>query len=478
MTENYDAIIIGSGSNGIAAAVHLQKKGLKTAIFEQASIAGGATKTEEVTLPGFKHDIGSAILPLSYASPFFSTLPLKEHGLEWIFPDIPFSHPFPDGTALACYKDLKKTADQLGQDSEAYKKLFSSIVNKWDQIENDLLGPLHWPSHPLQLMKFGLRAFPSARSIVEHFFKEEKTKLLFYGAAAHSTIPLTSLASSSFGMVLTAMAHRYGWPFPKGGAGNFIKALISYYKSLGGKLFLDSPITGMKQMPEAKAYIFDLTPAQLLKIKDTDFSNLYRKRMGNYKYGAGVFKMDWALSEPIPFLNEKCRRSGTVHIGYTQKEMEDSESSIHSKKLSDTPYVLLAQHSNFDASRAPKGKYTAWAYAHVPNNNTKDISKEIENQIEKVAPGFRDCILKRSKLNTHQLETFDPNLVGGDINGGKQDITQLFTRPIVKLSPYSTPNPKIYICSSSTPPGGGVHGMGGYHASKRVLLDHFKDITG
>lgn len=477
MPDEFDVIITGSGSNGISAAIYLQQKGLKTAIYEQAATPGGATRTEELSLPGFKHDVGSAILPMGYASPFFRELPLANYGLEWIFPDIPYSHPFTDGTAYAAYKDIETTAGQLGEDEKAYTDLFSPLVENWNKLENDLLGPLGIPTHPIDFLKFGLKAIPSAKMLVNHYFKQEKTKIFFYGSAAHSTLPLTNVASASFGLVLTTMAHRYGWPFPKGGAQNFTNALLDYYKSLGGKLVLENNISHLEELPRAKAYLFDVTPKQLLKIKGLNFPGLYRSRMENYKYGAGVFKMDWALSEPIPFTNEKCKLSGTVHLGFSQKEIEDSEKFIHEKNMTNTPYVLVAQHSNFDNSRAPQGKYTAWAYCHVPNGSIKDYSEIIENQIERAAPGFKETILARSTMNTVQLQQWNPNLVGGDINGGRQDITQLFTRPIISLSPYSTPDSRVYICSSSTPPGGGVHGMCGYNAAKKVVQDHFKDLS-
>lgn len=477
MPEEFDAIITGSGSNGISAAIYLQQKGIKTAIYEQAATPGGATRTEELSLPGFKHDVGSAILPMGYASPFFRDLPLSNFGLEWIFPDIPYSHPFTDGTAHACYQDIETTARQLGEDENAYRDLFSPLLKNWNKLENDLLGPLGIPRHPIDFLKFGLKAIPSARMLVNHYFKEEKTKVFFYGSAAHSTLPLTNVASASFGLVLTTMAHKYGWPFPRGGAQNFTNALLEYYKSLGGKLFLEHRITHLEELPRAKAYLFDVTPKQLLNIQGLNFPGLYRSRMSNYNYGAGVFKMDWALNEPIPFTNDKCKMAGTVHLGFSQKEIEDSEKFIHQKNMTETPYVLVAQHSNFDKSRAPDGKYTAWAYCHVPNGSIKDYTVFIENQIERAAPGFKDTILARSTMNTVQLQQWDPNLVGGDINGGKQDITQLFTRPIVSLSPYSTPDSRVYICSSSTPPGGGVHGMCGFNAAKKVVKDHFKDLA-
>ncbi|MUP44317.1 NAD(P)/FAD-dependent oxidoreductase [Gramella sp. BOM4] len=466
MSKKYDAIIVGSGSNGLAAAAFLQQKGLKTAVFEQASIPGGATKTEEITLPGFKHDIGSAIHPLTYSSPFFKTLPLDKHGLTWIFPDIPFSHPFKDGSAYACFKDFKQTAAQLGIDEAAYIKLYGNFLEGWSSFEEDLLGPLSWPENPKKLLQFGMKAFPPAKWLVNHYFKDEKSRLLFYGAAAHSTLPMTSFASASFGLVLNILAHRHGWPFPKGGASKIISSLVSYYKSEGGELKLNQEVKNLDKLPTAKAYIFDLTPSQLLKIRNTDFSALYRKRLQNYNYGAGVFKIDWALDRPIPFTNELCRKSGTVHLGFSQEEIERSESDIHSNKINKHPYVLVAQHSIFDSTRAPENKHTAWAYCHVPNGSTADMTQVIENQLERAAPGFKDTILAKTTHNTVQLENFNPNLVGGDINGGKQDISQLFTRPVAKLNPYSTSNPNIFICSASTPPGGGVHGMSGYHAAK------------
>ncbi len=473
MENSYDVVIIGSGANGISAAIRLQRQGLRTIIFEHSTSPGGSTKTEEATLPGFKHDIGSSILPLGFASPFLGTLPLTDFGLEWVFPEIPFSQPFEDGSALACYRDMERTADQLGSDREAYLRLFRPLVKDWERLDQNLLGPLTWPLHPWEFLKFGLKAMPSAVMIGNHYFTNERSKAFFYGSAAHSTLPLNSLASSSFGLVLTVLAHKFGWPFPRGGAGNFTMALVEYYKSLGGTIVLDHTVSDMDTLPVASAYLFDLTPKQLLGIKGTQLSWLYKKRLEIYRYGAGVFKIDWALSEPIPFINEKCRKSGTVHIGFSAREMEASESGIHHGKMSDTPYVLVAQHSIFDSTRAPGDNHTAWGYCHVPNGNTENYTDLIENQIERAAPGFKDCILKRSTMNTEELHAFNPNIIGGDINGGKQDITQLFTRPVAKISPYRTSNPKIYLCSSSTPPGGGVHGMCGFHAAERVIKDHF-----
>src|SRR5690554_113021 len=475
MPNNYDAIIIGSGPNGLSAAIRLQQLGLKTAVYEQAAKPGGGVRTEEITLKGFKHDLASAIHPLGLASPFFQTLPLNKFGLEWIDPGIPFAHPFPDGTAHVAYRDVEETAAQFGKDRKKYISLMGNMVMDWEKIGPDLLKPLGIPSYPISFVSFGMKALLSAKQLVNLYFKEEKTKTFFYGSAAHSTLPLTNQASASFGLVLLAVAHKHGWPFPKGGAASLTEALVAYYHSLGGRLHLNFPVTHINELPLSKVYIFDLTPRQLLKIGGTDFSWLYRKRMNAYRYGAGVFKMDCALSEPIPFINEKCRRSATVHLGFSPGEIESSEKGNFENRLSNHPYVLVAQHSIFDDQRAPEGKHTAWAYCHVPHGNLEDMTDAIEGQIEKVAPGFKDIILARVTHNTAEMEAFNPNLVGGDINGGIQDLTQLFTRPITKWSPYSTPDPRVYICSASTPPGGGVHGMGGFNASEKVIKDHFKD---
>ena len=478
MKEHYDAVIIGSGQNGLAAAIRLQQTGLSTLVVEGAETPGGATKTSELTLPGFQHDVGSSIHPLGVDSPFFRNLPLGEHGLEWIYPEVAFAHPFEDGTAYAAFKDIQKTADQMGEDAGAYKSLFGELLGIWDRIHADILGPLNFPQNLVDFASFGLKAILPAKELVKLFFRNEKTKMFFYGAAAHSTLPLSKVASASFGLVLITLAHKLGWPFPKYGASKIIDALLSYYKSLGGSLQLGFPVKNMRELPVASAYIFDLTPKQLLAIEGTDFPWLYRKRMENYKYGAGIFKMDWALHDAIPFRNEVCKKAGTVHFGYSSREIELSEKVIQNNGIVKAPYVLLAQHSPFDPNRAPAGKHTAWAYCHVPHGSDVDMTDEIENQIEKAAPGFKDCIIARATHTTSQMEAFDPNLVGGDVNGGQQDLSQMFTRPVARLSPYSTPNPTIYICSASTPPGGGVHGMGGFNAAEKVLKDHFHDLIG
>lgn len=470
----YDAIIIGSGPNGIAAAIRLQQEGCSTLILEQAAVPGGGTKTEELTLPGFKHDLCSSIHPLTFDSPFFRTLPLEKHGLEWVHPDIPFAHPFLDGDAFACYNNISTTAQQLGIDAAIYENKFASLLESWQSIEKHVLAPLHLNMPLIKMARFGIDAFKSAHLFNKSTFSSEKTKAFFYGAAAHSTLPLTHAGSAAFGLLLFTMAHKGGWPFPKGGAAKINEALLSYYQSLGGELQLNYKVKDIKQLPEARAYLFDVTPKQLLKIKGTQFSRLYKYRLSNYKYGAGVFKMDWALNAPIPWTNNKCRKAGTIHLGYSTKELEYSEKVIYKGKITERPYVLLAQHSVFDENRAPVGKHTAWAYCHVPNGSTIDMTGYIEDQIERAAPGFKDTILARSTKNTQQMQEWNPNLINGDINGGKNNLAQIFTRPIIKANPYQTSTRNIYICSSSTPPGGGVHGMCGFNAAENIFKRIFQ----
>lgn len=470
---DFDAIIIGSGPNGLAAAIRLQQQGLATMVVEKAGKPGGATRTEELTLPGFKHDVGSSIHPLAIDSPFFKGLHLENHGLEWIYPEIAFAHPFSDGDAYACYKDVGLTGAQFGKDADNYVQFFDWLAREWPQLAPDILSPLSLPKHPFKLLRFGVRAIQSAHYFARRNFKEEKTRTFFYGAAAHSTLPLTSIISASFGHVLIALAHYNGWPYPKHGAYKINEALISYYESVGGKVRLNHHVEHLHDLPSAKAYVFDVTPKQLLQIGGTNFSSSYRKALQKYRYGAGVFKIDWALSEPIPWINEKCRKAGTIHLGYSAEEIELSESVIYNNKMSGAPYVLMAQHSLFDKTRAPENKHTAWAYCHVPYGSEIDATEFIELQVEKAAPGFRDCILSRATRTTSQMEAFDPNLIGGDINGGMQDVRQMFTRPTVSFRPYSTSDERVFICSSSTPPGGGVHGMCGYNAANEVIRKLF-----
>ncbi|WP_183559244.1 phytoene desaturase family protein [Mucilaginibacter sp. SP1R1] len=470
--RDYDAIIVGSGPNGLAAAILLQQNGLSVLLLEGKDEIGGGLRTAELTLPGYLHDICSAIHPMAAASPFFETLPLAQHGLEYIYPEIAAAHPFDDGTAAILTKSIEQTARLLGADEQAYLKLIGPVVENWPLIALDALGPLHFPKHPLAMARFGLDGLTSA-TFLEKRFKTPAAKGFFAGMAAHSIQPLSNIATSAIALVLTAQGHLGGWPVPKGGSKQIAAALASYFVSLGGKIETGFYVESLNQLPSAHAVLFDITPKQLLKIAGHKFSSLYKWQLERYRYGMGVFKVDWALDAPIPFKAEQVRQAGTVHIGNTFEEIAQGEQEIWNGKHPEKPFVLLAQQSQFDASRAPEGKHTAWAYCHVPNGSEKDMTNIIEQQVERFAPGFRDTILAKHTFNTAQLEAYNPNYIGGDINGGVIDIGQLFTRPVLRWSPYKTSAKGLYICSSSTPPGGGVHGMCGYHAAKKVLSDIF-----
>jgi phytoene dehydrogenase-like protein len=468
--RDYDAIIVGSGPNGLAAAILLQQNGLSVLLLEGKNEIGGGLRTAELTLPGFKHDICSAIHPLAASSPFFETLPLALHGLEYIFPQTAAAHPFDDGTAAVLLKSVTETARLLGNDEQAYLDLMQPVVKNWPLIAPDVLGPLHFPKHPLLMAQFGLHAI-SPSTLLANRFKTKEAKGLLAGMAAHSIQPLSNFATSAIAMVLMAQGHLKGWPLPRGGSQQIAKALASYFISIGGKIETSFYVESLNQLPSSHAVLFDITPKQLLKIAGHKFSSIYKWQLERYRYGAGVFKVDWALDAPIPFKVEAVKQAGTVHIGNTFAEIAESEQLVWKGKHPDKPYVLLAQQSIFDASRAPAGKHTAWAYCHVPNGSKEDMTGIIERQVERFAPGFRNTILAKHTFNTAQLEEYNPNYIGGDINGGVIDIGQLFTRPVLRVSPYKTSAKGLYICSSSTPPGGGVHGMCGYHAAKKALKD-------
>jgi phytoene dehydrogenase-like protein len=469
---DYDAIIVGSGPNGLAAGILLQQHGLSVLLIEGKEKIGGGLRTEELTLPGYLHDVCSAIHPLAVASPFFETLPLQQYGLEYIFPPTAAAHPFDDGTAAVLKPSIQQTAALLGADSNAYLKLIQPLVNHWPGIAPDILGPLHFPKHPLNMAQFGLNALTSATHLAKRF-NTEKAKGLFAGMAAHSIQPLANLTTSAVAMVLMATAHMKGWPIPKGGSVKIADALAAHFMALGGKIETGTYITSLNQLPQARAVLFDVTPKQLLNIAGHKFSALYKWQLERYRYGMGAFKVDWALDGAIPFTADEARQAGTVHLGNTLPEIVQSEQQAWKGKHAEKPFVLLAQQSLFDKTRAPEGKHTAWAYCHVPADSEKDMTEIIEQQVERFAPGFRERILGRHTINTKQLEAYNPNYIGGDINGGAMDITQLFSRPVLRRSPYTTSAKGIYICSSSTPPGGGVHGMCGYHAAKKALADVF-----
>ena len=473
--REYDAVVVGSGPNGLAAAILMQQNGLSVLLIEGKETIGGGMRSAELTLPGYLHDICSAIHPLAISSPFFETLPLAEHGLEFIYPNIAAVHPFDNGDAAILKHSLEETAIQFGIDEKAYINLIQPVVNDWPSIVPDVLGPLHLPRHPFAMARFGLKALRSASSVAGSF-KTEKAKGLFAGMAAHCMQPLTNLSSAATALVLMSAAHLKDWPLPKGGSQHIADALASYFVLLGGKIKPNTYITSLDQLPSSNAVLFDITPRQLLQIAGHRFSSIYKWQLQRYRYGMGIFKIDWALDGQIPFTNELCRQAGTVHLGNTFAEIASSERFAWNGRIAEKPFVLMAQQSLFDTSRAPEGKHTAWAYCHVPGGSTVDMTEAIEQQVERFAPGFRDRILARHVMNTEQVEEYNPNYIGGDINGGAFDLWQLFTRPALRWSPYRTSAKGLYICSSSTPPGGGVHGMCGYYAAKRTLEDVF-DIS-
>lgn len=473
LSKEFEAVVIGSGPNGLAAAITMQRAGRQVLLLEAKDSIGGGLRTEELTLPGFKHDICSAIHPLAGASPFFQQLPLKDFGLELIQPTIAAAHPLDDGSAAALHQSFELTAKGLGIDGEKYKRLISPGLKNWETLLPALLGPLQIPKHPLDMARFGLKALQPATWIGRNF-KSEKAKALFTGMAAHGIQPLTNFSTAAIGLVLMSVAHKGGWPIPKGGSASIAKALADYFTRIGGKIETGIYVKSMQQLPSAGAYLFDITPRQLLEIAGHRFSSLYQWQLNRYRYGMGVFKIDWALDGAIPFTAPECRQAGTIHLGNTMNEIVLTEALSAKGGYPEKPFVLLAQQSLFDESRAPAGMQVAWAYCHVPHGSVKDRTDAIEKQVERFAPGFRERIIGRHTFNTVQIQEYNPNYIGGDINGGVQDLGQLFTRPALRWSPYRSSAKGIYICSSSTPPGGGVHGMCGYHAARRALKDVFK----
>jgi phytoene dehydrogenase-like protein len=470
--NDFDAVVLGSGPNGLSAAIAIQQKGLSVLLIEGKKEIGGGLRSGELTLPGFTHDICSAIYPLAIASPFFSTLPLEKHGLEWITPPVAAAHPFNDGVAASLVASVDTTARSLGKDQRAYHRLMDPLVRDWEQLAPELLGPLRFPAHPLALAEFGLKGLPSATTLARRFQTRE-AKGLLAGMAAHAMQPLTSLATAAVALIFLMAGHGKGWPFPRYGAAMLAKALGAYFISLGGIIQTNTYISSLSQLPAAKALLLDVSPRQLLQIGGHKWSSLYRWQLEKFRYGRGVFKCDWALAGPIPFAAPSCREAGTVHLGGTLEEIAAAEALTAAGGHPEKPFVLLTQQSLFDNTRAPEGKHTGWAYCHVPNGSKKDMTEAIEAQIESFAPGFRERILARHTMDTAQMEEYNPNYIGGDINGGNLDIGQLFTRPALRRSPYRTSAHGIYLCSASTPPGGGVHGMCGYHAARRALKDLF-----
>ena len=468
--STFDAIIVGSGPNGLAAAITLAESGLSTLVVEGSQTVGGGTRTAELTLPGFHHDVCAAILPLTVASPFFRHFPMERYGLDFIYPPVALAHPLDDRPAVLMEGGVEDTAVNLDGDGRAYWKLMMPMVEVWEKLIEEFLGPFPFPPrYPIQASRFALNALWPAYHLAKTQFRGERARALFAGLAAHAIQPLESPATASFALMEAMIGHALGWPLLRGGSQRLSEAMAAHLRSLGGEIRTGQMVETLDELPRARAYLLDVTPRQVVKIAGSRLPESYLRQLTGYRYGPGVFKLDYALSGPIPWKDPNCARAGSLHLGGTLDEISASERAAWNGEHSERPFVLLAQQSLFDPGRAPQGQHTTWAYCHVPNGSTRDMTAAIEGQIERFAPGFRDLVLARSVYTPARMEAYNPNYQGGDINGGAQDLRQFFTRPVARIVPYSTPAEDIYICSSSTPPGGGVHGMCGQQAARAVL---------
>ncbi len=464
-----DAVVVGSGPNGLAAAVTLAQAGCRVLVLEAKSIIGGGTRTLEQTLPGFRHDICSAVHPLGIASPFFQRLNLGRYGLTWVQPALPLAHPLDDGHALALHRDLEETAHGLGADGRAWRSLFAPVIRDWDALARMTLAPWPIPRHPLTLARFGLAALWPAAWLARGWFRTPQARALFGGLAVHAIQPLEHPLTASFGLILGALAQVAGWPFARGGSQAIADALAAYLAEMGGEIVTGQSVAHLDELPRARAVLLDVTPRQFVALAGHRLPEGYRRRLLRYRYGPGVCKVDYALDGPVPWRNPLCAEAGTLHLGGTLDEIAAAERAVWRGQHPERPFVLAAQPGPFDPSRAPAGKQTFWAYCHVPHGSTLDVSAAIEAQIERFAPGFRERILARRVHTAQAMAAYNPNYIGGDINGGVQDWRQMWSRPTLQVAPYATPLPGVYLCSSATPPGGGVHGMCGYHAARAAL---------
>jgi len=469
----YDAIVVGAGPNGMAAAIVFARAGLRVLLREGNDEPGGGARTYPLTLPGYQHDMCSTVHPLGIGSPFFSRLPLARHGLEWIQPPAAVAHPLDDGSAVLLERSTKDMRGQVGPDAVAWQALMDPFVKNWPALASDALGPLKVPRHPLLLARFGLVALLATTWLTRILFRGSRAPALFAGISAHATLSLADPPSAAFGMILGVAGHAVGWPIPRGGSGSITGALISYFRSLGGELQTGAPVKSMDELPAARAVVLDLTAKQMLRLEGTHFSRLYRLQLEHFQPGLGTFKVDWALDGPIPWQAPEVRRAATVHLGGTLEEIRANREAEWRGQPAARPFVLAVQATLFDPSRAPSEKHVGYAYCHLPNGSTFDMTERIEAQIERFAPGFRNRILARHTMGPADLERQNPNLVGGDLNGGEANLLQLFFRPALRPIPYATSDPRVFVCSSSTPPGGGVHGMGGYYAARLALRRRF-----
>lgn len=466
--RTYDAVVVGSGPNGLAAAVELARAGRSVVVFEANDTPGGGTRSAELTLPGYVHDVCSAIHPMAVGSPYFRTLPLAEHGLEWGYSPLELAQPLDDGTAAVLARSVDATAESLGPDEAAYRRLMAPLVAGADGLF-ELLSPPRLPRHPLTALRFAKRAFRSGAGLARAYFQTDRAKALIAGLAVHAVLPLEQRPGAAITLMLAVAGHAVGWPFPRGGAGKIADALVSYLRSLGGEVVTGHRVGSIDELPPARAILLDITPRQVLALAGHRLPQRYRRQLTRYRYGPAAFKIDWALAGPIPWKAPECARAATVHLGGTLEEVADVERQVWNGGHPERPFVLLTQPSLFDPTRATAGRHTGWAYCHVPNGSTVDMTDRIEAQVERFAPGFRDLILARHATTPAQFEQHNANYVGGDIVSGIADLRQLFARPVLRLNPYSTPAKGVYICSAATPPGAGVHGMCGYFAARAVL---------
>ena len=469
----YDAVVVGAGPNGLAAAVRLAQAGRSVLVVEANETIGGGTRSAELTLPGFVHDLCSAVHPLAIGSPYFRTLPLADFGLEWVQPELPLAHPLEDGRAAMLQRGVCATAQEFGPDRLAYERLMTPLVAHWEELTEDFLRPmLRLPRHPVLMARFGWRSFRSAAGVAHGWFRTEQPRALLAGLAAHSFLPMEQVPSAAFGLVLALAGHAVGWPVARRGSQQIAEALAGLLRSLGGQVETGRRIERLEELPGSRVLLLDVTPRQLLGLAGDKLPASYRNRLERFRYGPAIFKLDYALNAPIPWRAAECHRAGTVHVGGSFAEISAGEAAVSRGEIPEKPFVLLAQPSLCDSSRAPQGRHTAWAYCHVPAGSDFDMTGRIENQIERFAPGFRDCVLARRSIGSAELERKNANLVGGSIDGGATDWWQLLARPVLSPTPYRVPIPGVYLCSASTPPGAGVHGMCGFQAAEAALREH------